>query len=66
MAKITRVEKAGSFETLFIFEKANGETQELRVPADQGDAYQTAIENATWAQINTIYNRNSTTVIKEN
>jgi len=69
MAKVTRIDRAGTFYTTFVFEKSpdpNGgiESQELSIPANEADAFQTKVKNATWGQINTIYQRDGTTVIK--
>ena len=70
MAKrITRVDKAGSFYTTFIFQKdpVNGATEstELIMPINEADSFQTAINGATWAQINALYNLDGTTIIKQ-
>lgn len=69
MAKITRVDRAGTFYTTFIFDgDAYGggsvESNEITVLASEADAIQTKIENATWAQILAIYNRDNTSIIK--
>ena len=38
---------------------------DIHVPIDQANSYQTAIENATWAQLNNLFNLEGETVIKE-
>ncbi len=70
MAKITRVDTAGSFYTTFIFNSdpyGNGsvDSNEITVLASEADAIQTKIENATWPQILAIYNRDNTSIIKQ-
>ena len=64
MAKVTRIDKAGTFYSTFVFTNGN-ESNEISVLASEADAIQTKIENATWAQINAIYNNDSATIIKE-
>lgn len=70
MAKITRIDKAGSFYTTFILDSdpyGNGsvDSNEITVLASEADAIQTKIENATWPQILAIYNRDNTSIIKQ-
>ena len=70
MAKITRVDKAGTFYTTFIFDGdayGNGtvDSNEITVLASEADYIQTKIENATWSQILAIYNRDNTSIVKQ-
>ena len=65
MAKVTRIDTAKSFVTRFVFTNGNNGS-EFWVPIDEADAYQTKIENATWGQLNTLFNLEGTTVIKTN
>lgn len=64
MAKVTRIDTAKSFVTVFKFENGN-DGSEFWVPIDEADAYQTKIENATWTVLNNLFNLEGETVIKE-
>lgn len=64
MAKVIRVDTAKSFVTVFKFE--NGDSgSEFWVPIDQADAYEAKIIAASWSSLNTLFNKEGTTVIKE-
>jgi hypothetical protein len=65
MATVTRIDRKYSFVTTFVF--TNGKNgSEFSVPIDEADAYQTKIENATWTQLNNLFNLEGETVIKSN
>ena len=65
MAKVTRIDKAGTFYSTFVFTNGN-ESNEISVLASEADAIQTKIENATWTQLNNLFNLEGETVIKSN
>ena len=64
MAKITRIDYAKSFTTVFKFEDGDNGAY-FWVPIDQADDYQTEIENSSWSALNNLWNLSGKTVIKE-
>lgn len=62
---ITRIDNPKSLYSTFVyFDSVTGEGREIHINKLDADAFQTAITNATWNQIGTLYNSSSTTVIK--
>ena len=65
MATVRRIDTAKSFTTRFVFTDGDNGS-EFSVPIDEADAYQTKIENASWATLQALFNQEGDTVIKSN
>ena len=63
--KITRIDRAGAFETQFYYQDSTtGAGGYCSVPVEEADAMETTIQGKSWAQLEAQFNLDGETVIK--